>query len=104
MHSAPYIIVGYSLAPDAPDANAIIQDLQTQMPLASTRCGLDGANVCALKVTTANMHARLDDVASFFVGMNQAHGGVITWFDQLCDEAWFDCVCRRALSRRCVSP
>ena len=88
MHSAPYIIVGYSLAPDAPDANAIIQDLQNEMPLAATSCALGGGNVCALKVTEANMHDQLDDVASFFIGMNQAHGAVITWFAQLCDEAW----------------
>ena len=90
MYPAPYIIVGYSLAPDAPDANEIMQDLQNEMPLAATRCALGGANsnVCALRVTTANMHDQLDNVASFFVGMNQAHGAVITWFAQLCDEAW----------------
>jgi hypothetical protein len=88
MHSAPYIIVGYTLAPGVPDANLIIHDLDTEMPLASTRFALGVGNMCALKVTTANMHARFDDLAAFFVGMNEAHGGAITWFAQLCDEAW----------------
>jgi hypothetical protein len=37
MHSAPYIIVGYNLAPGVDDADVIIRDLDTQMPLASTR-------------------------------------------------------------------
>ena len=88
MHSAPYIIVGYNLAPGVENADVIIRDLDTEMPLASTRFALGIGTVCALKVTRANMHARLDDVASFFISMNQAHSGAITWFAQLCDEAW----------------
>ena len=80
MHAAPYIIVGYTLAAGVPNASEIIQDLDTEMPLGDTRFPFGVGNVCALKVTTANMHKCLRDVADFFTGMNGAHDDAITWF------------------------
>lgn len=88
MHTAPYIIVGFHVPLGTPDEAAILSDITTKIPLAATFVSLNVPHVGALKVTTANMHDRLDDVADFMVGMNAAHGGVIAWFAQLCEDAF----------------
>lgn len=87
MHPAPYIIVGFQFPPDAPDAGEILQDIQTEMPRAATFIPLLTPNVGAVSVA-GDMHACLTDVADFFVNLNEARGGVIQWFAQLCDQAW----------------
>ncbi len=86
MHPAPYIIVGFEIPPNDPNAGAILNDIQTEMPRASTFIQLL-PNVGVVSIAGAP-HDCLDDVINFFVNLNQAYGGVIVWFAQLCGQAW----------------
>jgi hypothetical protein len=86
---APYIIVGYFVPPDLADAAGVIADIEQQLGTIATDAPLSVPGAVVLRATTANMQGLLDDVANTMVNINEANGGVVRWFAQLCDEPWF---------------
>ena len=89
MFPAPYIIVGFFVNPAVPDAGGIIADVQQQLAAIAAGAQLGVPGTIVLRATTANMQGLLGEVANLMVNINQAHGGVVRWFAQLCDVAWF---------------
>ena len=86
--AAPYIIVGYSVA-DGPDAHGIESDIKGELSSIGPVRSLPGPDdTYLIEVSKSQMHKCLEDLANFFVNMNQAHGHVIDWFAQLSDQAW----------------
>jgi hypothetical protein len=89
MFPAPYIIVGFTVQDDAPNRDAIIAELEQEVPMHEPPpFPLGVPDVYALRSTTTTMHQDLKDLITFFTGKNVKYGRVIRWFAQICDVAW----------------
>jgi hypothetical protein len=86
---APYVIIGYFVPDNVPDATAILADINTELGAMAALAPLSVPGVFAMRATVANMQKRLDDITNLMVNVNGAHGGVVRWFAQLCEDPWF---------------
>ena len=89
MLPAPYLIVAFHVPPDTPNCDAIVQEIENEMPVRRPPpFSLGVPDTYALKTTDNMKHRDHDELTDFFLAKNVKYGGVIRWFAQICGEAW----------------
>lgn len=84
MPAAPYLLFGFDVDRNDPNAAAILRDVESRFPI-STGVGPTGvANTYLVELPASQAPAVYRRVANYLYDCDRAVGGRLNWFVQLC--------------------
>lgn len=84
MPATPYLLFGFDVTPDTPDADAIMRDVESRFPITSGIGSAGVANTFLVELPESRAPRIFRDVAIFLSDCDQASGDRLRWFVQLC--------------------
>lgn len=85
MPTAPYLIVGFDIDPDEPDASAIIEDVRSGFPANARPIQFAVRNLYSIDVVPPSQAIpRFNEVGMYLILKDAQHGGILRWVLQLC--------------------
>ena len=84
--SAPYLIVGFAVAPGTPNAQTIIDEIERDMPLPAGKVpvALPIADTYMIACPKNDPDTPFQDIADYFALQDSKLSGELFWFVQCC--------------------